>query len=236
MVLSALLNRSGFGRQRVTVTVAGLFGLLSSVDETVSGMIGSWVSKHIWILWFLVVGGYVKHAFVVLFSWIVEVKCFGAWWMILWHMLLAFLSPRSPRSSFSFLVSFLSPFLFFVFVFSLSLATSPSSLSQRLTSAHLSPARSPLVPPTHLSSLFLYSSLHPPPQSLCLPSRSLSFLAGQGPCSSSSVSPLFFSRTHSLSNSHIPSLPLFLLSYSSSFLSFFLSSHICEIFHFLFFI
>ncbi len=138
MVLSALLNISGFGRQRVTVTVAGLFGLLSSVDETVSGMIGSWVSKHIWILWFLVVGGYVKHAFVVLFSWIVEVKCFGAWWMILWHMLLAFLSPRSPRSSFSFLVSFLSPFLFFVFVFSLSsylsiLPLSASDLSSSIS-------------------------------------------------------------------------------------------------------
>lgn len=73
MVLSALLNRSGFGRQRMTVTVAGLFGLLSSVDETVSGMIGLWVSKQIWILWFLAVG-----AFVVLLSWIVEVKCFGA--------------------------------------------------------------------------------------------------------------------------------------------------------------
>lgn len=57
----------------MTVTVAGLFGLLSSVDETVSGMIGLWVSKQICILWFLAVG-----AFVVLLSWIAEVKCFGA--------------------------------------------------------------------------------------------------------------------------------------------------------------
>lgn len=77
MVLPALLNRFGFGRQRVTVTVAGLFRLLSSVDESVSGMIGS-CGKHIWILWFLAVGGYVKYAFIVLFLWIVEVKCFGA--------------------------------------------------------------------------------------------------------------------------------------------------------------
>jgi len=48
MVVPALLNRSGFGRQRVTVTVtvAGLFGLLSSVDESVSGTIGS-CGKHI---------------------------------------------------------------------------------------------------------------------------------------------------------------------------------------------
>ncbi|KTF92862.1 hypothetical protein cypCar_00031869 [Cyprinus carpio] len=36
------------------------------------------VGKNIWILWFLAVGGYVKYAFVVLFSWVVEVKCFGA--------------------------------------------------------------------------------------------------------------------------------------------------------------
>lgn len=111
----------------------------------------------------------------------------------------------------------------------LSPATSPSSLSQRLTSAHLSLAQSPLDPPTHPLSPFLYSSLNPPPQSLCLPSHSLSFLAGQSPCRSSSISALFFSCTLSFLSFYLLHIHLHLFLHSS-FLSLFLSPHVWEIF------
>lgn len=103
----------------------------------------------------------------------------------------------------------------------LSPATSPSSLSQRLTSAHLSLAQSPLDPPTHPLSPFLYSSLNPPPQSLCLPSHSLSFLAGQSPCRSSSISARLSS-----------SLAFFLFSLFTSFIFTCTSFCILHFFHF----
>lgn len=82
------------------------------------------------------------------------VNCGGeVFWSLMNDFVTSAGSPPSPlsclpaRSSYSF---------FFLFP-----ATSPSSLSQCLTSAHLSLVRSPLVPPTHPSSpFFIHHFMH----------------------------------------------------------------------------
>lgn len=136
----------------MTVTAACLFGLLSSVDETVSGAIGSWV-KRIWIL--LVSRG----------GWKCQVRLRRALLVdgggeVFWRLMNDFVtSAGSPRlsslSSVFYTLSCLAA------CSSSSSFLSLASLSLRLTSAHPSPAQSLLVPPTHLwFPFFIHHFIH----------------------------------------------------------------------------
>lgn len=141
MALSALLNRSESGWQRVTVL--DLFGMLRKWNFWL-------VVKNVWI------------AVLSLVSWTI-VSCYGVlarpsaqcslhrlqrweFWSLMNDFVTSVGSPPQPSISlFSCLDSFLSRSPFFSFVFFSSYL---SVLSEYLTSAHLSPTRSPPVPPT----------------------------------------------------------------------------------------